>query len=274
MKPLSRIKAGLAAICAAASLSAADAKAENFVPDTDNSVTISLSSGYQDNNFADYSSMDFSDGVQVRGQGESAVTFYPGAQLVTRGFLEMDDTKYSDGNGSNFVLDADLSELWEWAHRAETYSLNLGGGINFDCRYEIGNYLEIPIEKTTCGAGPMIDLAVDSEYINFDLSYSFVGGITGNNIQGYWDLKKHKLRLGLGFHLGSVDVEGYVLGEYNGAMEGTINRENLFLYGGTNARLWVDEHAAVQLGYEYLWQYGDQEGLDSNTYSLGFVGRF
>ncbi|MDI6737832.1 MAG: hypothetical protein QME12_04940 [Nanoarchaeota archaeon] len=274
MKTKTRIKAGLAAICAAASLSAADARADDFVPATDNAITIGLSAGYQDNNLADYASMDFSEGHQIRGQGESAVTFYPGVQLVTRGLLEINNVNYSDGNGKSLVVDAGLSVLWEWAHRAETYAFNIGGGLDFDCRHEAGNYLEVPIEKTTCGAGPMFDLSVDSEYANFGLSYSFVPGITGNNIQGYFDLLKHKLRLGLGFHLGPVDVDGYVQGEYNGAMDGTINRENLFLYGGTNAKVWLNEHAALQLGYEYIWLYGDQDGIDSNTYSLGFVGRF
>lgn len=268
------IKAGLAAICAAASLSAAYAKAEDFVPATDNTITMGLSAGYQDNNFEDYSSLDFSEGSQIRGQGESSVIFTPGALLATRGFLEIDNVGYSDGNGENLVVDAGVSALWEWAHRAETYALNLGGGLDFDCRYETGNYLEVPINKTTCGAGPMFDLSIDSEYVNFDLSYSFIPGIIGNNIQGYFGLMKHKLGLGLGFHLGPVDIEGYVHGEYNGAMDGAINRENLFLYGGANAKIWLDEHAALQLGYEYLWQYGDQDGIHSNTYSLGFVARF
>ena len=274
MTTKSGIKAGLAAICAAASLSAADARADNFVPDTDNAITVSFSAGYMDNNLADYSSMDFSEGLQLKGQGESAVTFYPGAQLVTRGFLELDALNYSDGNGTNFIVDAGISELWEWAHRAETYSLNLGGGLDLDCRHETGNYLGVPIEKTTCGAGLMFDLSVDSEYVNFGLSYSFIAGTIGNNIQGYNDLMKHKLRLNLGFHLGSVDVEGYVLGEYNGAIEGMINRENLFLYGGANAKVWVHDNIALQAGYEYLWQYGDQDGLESNTAQLGIVWRF
>lgn len=268
-----KLKAGLAAILAAASLSS-NAKAEEFVPSTDNAVTISLSAGYQDNNLEDYSSIDFSEGSRVRGQGESSVIFTHGALLVTRGMLEIDNVNYSDGNGENLVVDAGLSVLWEWAHRAETYALNLGGGFDFDCRYETGNYLEVPIKKTICGAGPMVDFAIDSEYANFGLSYSFVPGIMGNNIQGYNDLMKHKLRMNLGFHLGPVDVEGYAQGEYNGAMDGTINRENLFLYAGANAKVWFNDNIALQTGYEYLWTYGDQDGLDSNTYSLGFVGRF
>lgn len=269
-----KLKAGLAAICAAASISASEANADNFVPDTDNAVTVSVSAGYQDNNLEDYSSMDFSDGLQLEGQGESAVTFTPGAQLVTRGFLELDFLRYSGGLGSNFIADAGISELWEWSHRAETYALNLGGGVDFDCRYETGNYLEFPITKLICGAGPMFDLAVDSEYVNFGLAYSFIAGTMGNNVQGYNELMKHKLKLNLGFHLGPVDVEGYVQGEYNGAMEGAINRENLFLYTGANAKFWVHENIALQAGYEYLWQYGDQDGLDSNTGKLGIVWRF
>jgi hypothetical protein len=268
------IKAGLAAICAAASLSAADVKADDFIPATDNTITIGLSAGYQDNNFEDYSSLDFSEGRQIRGQGESSVIFTPGALLATRGLLEIDNVNYTDGNGENLVVDAGLSMLFEWAYRAETHSFNLGGGVDFDCRHETGNYLEVPITKTTCGAGPMFDLSVDSEYANFGLSYALDFGTMGNNIQGYNDLMKHKLRLNLGFHLGPVDVEGYVQGEYNGAMEGILNRENLFLYGGTNAKLWLNEHLALKAGYEYIWLYGDQDGLDSNTYSLGFVGRF
>ncbi|MFA5887140.1 MAG: hypothetical protein WC852_00305 [Candidatus Nanoarchaeia archaeon] len=269
-----KIKAGLAAILAAASVSASNAKAEDFVPETDDTVTIALTAGYQDNNLEDYSSLDFSEGWQLRGQGESAVTFYPGAQLVTRGLLEIDNVNYSDGNGENLVVDTDISELWEWAHRAETYALNLGAGVNFDCRYETGNYLEVPITKTICGAGPMIDFTIDSEYVNFGLNYALDFGTMGNNVQGFNDLMKHKLRLNLGFHLGPVDVEGYVQGEYNTAMEGAINRENLFLYGGTNAKIWVHENVALQAGYEYIWFYGDQDGVDSNTYSLGLVGRF
>lgn len=262
-----------AAIAASAALSAADARADNFVPDTDNTITMSLEAGYQLNTLV-RPGTDFTEGLQVRGEGSSAVAFYPGAQLVTRGFLEIDDLIYSDGNGENRIVDAGVSELWEWAHRAENYALNIGGGIDFDCRHETGNYEQFPITKTICGAGPMFDMAVDSEYVNFGLSYAFIAGTMGNNIQGYNDLMKHKLRMNLGLHLGPVDIEGYVQGEYNGAMEGAINRENLFLYGGANAKVWLQENVALQLGYEYIWTYGDHDNVDSNTGRLGFVARF
>ena len=272
MKQGRSIKSGLAAILAAASLSA-DAKADDFVSDTDNAVTVSFEAGYQDNNLA-RPGTDFTEGLQARGEGSSAVTFHPGAQLVTRGFLELDSLNYSDGNGENLVIDAGISELFEWAHRAENYALNLGGGVDLDCRHETGNYLDVPITKTTCAVGPMIDFMVDSEYVNFGLSYALGFGAIGNNIQGYNDLMKHKLGLNLGSHIGPVDVEAYVLGEYNAAMEGAINRENLFLYGGANTKLWLQENVALQLGYEYLWTYGEQDKVDSNTGRLGFVARF
>lgn len=254
-------------------LYAAEAKADEFAPDTDNSATVSLSAGYQDNDLSS-NGYDFTDGLQARVEGSSAVAFCNDAQLVLNSFFEVNSLRYSDGNGDNLVLDAEFSQFYEWAPRWGSFGLNIGAGLDFDCMHETGSYDNVPLASTICSAGPALDFAIDSEYAYFGLGYSIGFGLMGNNVQGHNDLIKHKLKAHLGFHLGPLDIAGYGSSEYNIAHEGTINRSSLFITAGALGRLWLDDSFAVQAGYEHGWRYLDVDNTNGDAFSIGAAVRF
>lgn len=255
-----------------AALCGAEVEAEEFAPGTDNSATISMSAGYQDNDLNN--GYDFTEGMLARLEGVSAVTFYNDAQLVFKSFFEAGSLRYSDGGGDITAIDAEFSQFYEWAPRWSSFGLNLGAGMDFDCLYETGSYDGVPLASTICSAGPAIDFAIDSEYASFWAGYSIGFGIIGNNVQGHHDLIKHKLKTGIGFHIWPLDIAGHGSFEYNTAAQGKIDRSNLFITAGAFGRLWLDESFALQAGYEHDWTFFDVDNIEGDSFVIGLAARF
>ncbi|MFH1066012.1 MAG: hypothetical protein V1734_05900 [Nanoarchaeota archaeon] len=268
MKMKKSIKSGLAAILAAVSMSAAEARAEDFERDN----VIAVEAGLQDTNLQnDY---DFTEGWQIGLKGEGAIDIYNGMQLALGGGAELALLTYSDGCGYDRNISIDASILLEWAPRWDSAAFNLGAGVQFNFMGDYAGYENVRIESQIIGAGPALEAFVGSEWVYAGLNFSTAFGGMGNNVQQHNGLVQYNLGLKLGFHFGPVDIEGYANGMYNTAMEGQINRENVFVNAGANAKVWVAENLGLTAGYNYLWTYGDTDRVDGNEFNAGLAVRF
>ncbi len=260
----------LAALLAAAiGGSATDVRADSPF-ERDNIV--SAEAGLQDTNLRNGN--DFTEGWQIGMSGRGAIGMHTDMQLVLDGNAELGLLRFSDNNGYDRQISVDTSILFEWAPRWETSAFNLGAGVHFNFIGDYAVYEDTRLESKIIGAGPAVDAFIGSEWVYAGLNFSAGFGGMGNNVQQYNDLVQYHLALTLGFHLGPVDIEGYASGMYNTAMEGRINRENVFINAGTSARFWVAEHLGLTAGYNHLWSYIDTDHVEGDKFNAGLAIRW